>query len=352
MTAQPAPPRSICLLRLSALGDVCNCVALVNVIRAAWPTCRITWLIGRGEHALVHDLPGVDFIVFDKKAGWAGLRAARRALSGRRFDILLHAQVSARSNLLAAMVRADRRIGFDRERAREGHGLVVRERIAAVPGQHQALAFLEFARVLGLSTESPDRRLPIPETALAFARRHQPDPKRSVLISPASSHSARNWHPGGYAAVADWIVRETGRQVILIGGPSNSERELGQRIEAGMTGPVTNLIGRDTLKDSLAMLDRAACLISPDSGPVHFAAAFGTPVVGLYAATWSRRSGPLGSLEHCVDRFPDAARRFYGREPEALRWGRRLEKPGVMELITAEQVIERLQNLLEPSKPF
>jgi heptosyltransferase I len=346
MTAVPASPQSICLLRLSALGDVCNCVALVNILRATWPRSRITWLIGRTEHRLVEDLPGVDFIVCDKKAGWTGVGSMRRALSKQRFDVLLHAQVSARSNLIAALVRADRRIGFDRQRAREGHGLVARERIAAVPGQHQALAFLEFARALGLATDNADRRPPIPESAETFARAHQPDPGRAVLISPASSHALRNWHPAGYAEVADWVARDAGRPVFLVGGPSARERELGEAIEAEMTGQATNLIGRDTLKESLAMLDRAACLISPDSGPAHFAAALGTPVVGLYAATWSRRSGPLGSLEHCVDRFPDAARRFLGREPEQLRWGQRVEKPGVMDLIKPQEVIERLQNLL------
>jgi heptosyltransferase I len=72
----------------------------------------------------------------------------------------------------------------------------------------------------------------------------------------------------------------------------------------------------------------------------------GTPVVGLYAATWARRSGPLDSLEHTVDRFPEAARRFAGREPEELRWGKRLELPGVMALITPDMVIEKLERLL------
>ena len=151
--------------------------------------------------------------------------------------------------------------------------------------------------------------------------------------------------------MADWVRREAGRPVILIGGPGAGERRLGAEIEARMTTTATNLIGRDTLKASLAMLDRAACLISPDSGPVHFAAALGTPVVGLYAATWSRRSGPLGSLEHCVDRFPEAARQYLGREPGQVRWGRRLERPGVMNLIRPDQVIERLHRLLDPPDP-
>ncbi len=339
-------PRSICLMRLSALGDVCHCIALVRALQQAWPSCQITWVIGRLEHQLVADLPGIEFIVFDKQRGRSELGRLYRQLRGRRFDALLLAQVSLRAGLMSMLIRAQRRIGFDRARAREGHGLFINERIGAEPGQHQALAMLAFAGHLGASSDGVDRAPPIPEQARAFARQHQPESNRAVLISPASSHAGRNWHPGGYARVADWIVEHTGRPVILIGGPSKNEQELGKAIAERMSKPVTNLIGQDALKQALAMLERCACLISPDAGPVHFAAALGKPVVGLYAATWSRRSGPLGSLEHCIDRFPEAARQFLGKAPEQVRWGKRLEYPGVMALITPDMVIEKLQRAL------
>jgi len=343
---EDAAPASLCLLRLSALGDVCNCVPLVRAIQQSWPRTDITWIIGRLEHRLVEDLPNIEFIVFDKKSGWTGVRQLRQQLRNRRFEILLQTQVSLRANLLSKLVRAQRRIGFDRQRSREGHGLVINERIPSIAFQHQADAFLEFARFLGLSTENAPRALPIPDSASEFARLHQPQPRHAVLISPASSHRQRNWHAHGYAEVADWIIRETGRPVILIGGPSNIEREQGETICDLMTEQAENLIGQDTLKQALAMIERCACLVTPDSGPAHFGAAFGVPVVGLYAATWSRRSGPLGSLDHCVDRFDEAARQFVGKPAEALRWGKRLEYPGVMDLIEADQVIERLKAIL------
>ncbi|MEE4295937.1 MAG: glycosyltransferase family 9 protein, partial [Wenzhouxiangella sp.] len=289
-------PNSICLLRLSALGDVCNIVPAVRAIQQTWPAVKLTWVIGRMEHRLLKSLPQVEFIVFDKKAGWRGFRHLRRQLGRRRFDILLHAQVSARANLLSLLISAERRIGFDPDRAREGHGLVVNEHIPACPGQHQALALQSFADHIGADTQGVDRALPVSEAARAFAASHQPIPNHSVLISPASSHKGRNWNTIGYAKVADWIIEHTGRPVILIGGPSEAEKMLGTEISDQMKHSVTNLIGKDTLDQALAMLERAACLISPDAGPAHFAAAMGTPVVGLYAATWSRRSGPLGSL--------------------------------------------------------
>lgn len=339
-------PRSICLLRLSALGDVCHCIALVRALQRAFPVAHLTWVIGKSEHRLVRDLPGVEFVVFDKRAGRAGIRDLKRGLRQRRFDVLLHAQVSTRANLLALRVRALRRLGFDRARAREGHGWVVNERIRAVPFQHQAEAMLEFARALGADTDGIDRAPPISEDDRAFARRHQPEPRHAVLVSPCSSHPSRNWSPAGYAAVADWVLETTGRPVILVGGPSAVELETAAAIEGLMRGSPVNLVGRDTLGASLAMLERAACLVAPDSGPVHFAAALGTPVVGLYASTWSRRSGPQGSLAHTVDRFPEAARRFHACEPEKLRWGKRIEKPGVMDLVETDAVIEKLSAVL------
>jgi len=338
-------PDSICLLRLSALGDVCHCIATVRAIQRQWPEARLTWIIGTGEYRLVRDLPGVEFITYDKRGGIGGLFQLRRQLR-RRFDVLLHAQVSTRANLIALLVRADRRIGFDAGRAREGHGLVINERIPATPFQHQAEALLSFAGALGVDTDDTERAPPIGEQDREFAIEHQPEPGRAVLISSCSSHAARNWSVAGYSQIADWVIEEAGRPVILVGGPSEMERRTGEAIESAMRNAPLNLVGKDTLGQSLAMLERAACLVAPDSGPVHFAAALGTPVVGLYASTWSRRSGPLGSLEHCVDRFPEACRKHLGREPEQVRWGRRIEQPGVMDLVEPEAVVERLSIVL------
>ncbi len=341
------PPRSIALLRLSALGDVCHCIALVRALRRAFPGASITWIIGSGEHRLVEAMDDVDFIVLDKKAAGRRRHSVRRALRGRRFDVLLLAQTSARANWLSLFVRAARKIGFDRDRAREGHGLVVNERIRAVPFQHQAEAMLEFARALGAETDGIDRAPPIADADRAFAREHQPQAGHAVLISPCSSHPERNWSADRYAAIADHVAERHGRPVILVGGPSAIERTMADGIRALADHPVIDLVGKDTLGQALAMLDRAACLVAPDSGPVHFASALGTPVVGLYAATWSKRSGPLASLEHCVDRFHDAARRFLGKAPEDVKWGKRIERGGVMDLVAVDDVIERLDALLD-----
>jgi heptosyltransferase I len=118
-----------------------------------------------------------------------------------------------------------------------------------------------------------------------------------------------------------------------------------------MRQPVTNLVGRDTLVEFLATIERATCVLTPDSGPAHMATAVGTPVIGLYAATNPARSGPYYSREWCVDRYAEASRRFLAREPEEIPWTTKIERPGVMDLIEVDAAIERLDALLAAGAP-
>jgi heptosyltransferase I len=336
------PPSSLFVMRFSALGDVCHMVPVVNSIRRQWPRTRITWCVARLEHELVGDLPGVEFVVFDKSRGLQGLGELRRRLRHRRFDALVQAQVSMRSNLAGMAVRAPIRLGYDRARARDLHGLFVNQRIPAGHGQHVLDSFFSFAATLGVTHRELRWDLPVPDEAAEFARQALPEGERYVLISPCSSHPRRNWLPERYAAVSDHICRRHDRRVVLVGGPSPAEREAGEAITRHMATRPINLIGRDTVKKLLAMLGRAELLISPDSGPMHMATAAGTPVIGLHAASNPARSGPYLSQEWCVNRYDDAARRYLGRPAAELEWGTKIECEGVMELVTVADVVERI----------
>ena len=98
------PPAPVCLLRLSAIGDACHVVPLLRTLQRAWPQTRFTWLIGRAEARLMLPLlPEVEFITVDKRAGLAGLRALRLRLTDRRFDLLLHLQLSLRASAVALL---------------------------------------------------------------------------------------------------------------------------------------------------------------------------------------------------------------------------------------------------------
>jgi heptosyltransferase I len=340
-------PESICILRLSALGDATHTLPVVRAIQQHWPDTALTWIIGKLERRLVDGLQNVEFIVFDKRGGWREVARLREALRGRHFDVLLHMQVAARANLLSRLVRAPVRLGWDQGRSRDFHTWFTTDQVAAVPFQHQVQGFLEFPRTLGIAVDSPRWDLPVSGEAEAWALEQLPADGPVLLISPCSSHALRNWRAEHYAAVADHAGRTLGMTVVLSGGPSQLERDTGQEIGSQMSAPCLNLIGKDTLEQSKALLQRASVVLTPDSGPAHIASALGTPVIGLYAATWSRRSGPYNSLDLCVDRYEEAARKYRGKEATELRWGHRIEESGVMDLIPLQDVTGRLDALAE-----
>ncbi len=346
-----SPPANLCLIRLSALGDVTHALPVVRAIQRHWPETRITWITAKLEHQLLRLIDGIRFVVVDKRAGWREYPRLRRELAGEHFDVMLQMQTSARANLTGLCVRAGVKLGWDKSRARDFHRWCMTDAIPATPFEHQVQGHLSFARTLGLDAAEPEWNFPITPAAREFADSVLPADGDILVISPCSSHPARNWRPERYAAVADHAAVKLGMTVVLSGGPSKLEARTGHAIEAAMRARAINLIGKDTLEQLVALLARADVVLSPDAGPAHLANALGTPVIGLHASTWSRRSGPYGSLDLCVDRFAEAARRHRGKEPEELRWGTRIEDPGVMDLIGVDDVIERLEAAGTRRKP-
>ena len=335
----PAAPRSICLLRLSALGDATHVVPLLRTLRRAWPEVPITWIIGKAEAKLLEGLDGIEFVTFDKGAGLAGIADLRRKLAGRRFEVLLQMQLALRANLLSGLVRADRRIGYDRARSKEGHSLFINERIPS-GGKHVLDVFGKFCEPLGLSQDRVEWNLPVPGEAREWAAEQLPEGPPTLLVSPCSSHVLRNWRPERIAAVADHAAAR-GWRVLLCGGRSALERQVGDTILQAMRFPAQDLIGKDTFKRFLALLERATLVLSPDSGPAHMANAMGTKVLGLFACTDAERSGPYSDRRWTVNRYEQAALQFLDRPATTLRWGKRVEFPDTMDLISVEDVVER-----------
>ncbi|TAK38383.1 MAG: lipopolysaccharide heptosyltransferase family protein [Lysobacteraceae bacterium] len=354
MPSVAPPPReveSICLLRLSALGDVTHVLPLVHTLQRAWPGMPISWIIGRAERRLLEGLPGVTFLEYDKRSGVAGMRALRRSLQDRRFGALLQLQVAARANLLSAFVPARRRIGYDRARSRDLHGLFVRERIPDRPGLHVLDAIGSFCEPLGLVQDRIEWNLPVPADAHDWARAQWPDDGRPVLaISPCSSHVLRNWRAERHAAVADHAASR-GWRVVLCGGRSTLERDTADAILAAMRSPAVDLVGKDTLKQLPALLARAHLVMTPDSGPMHIANAMGTKVLGLHAASNPARSGPYSDRRYCVDRYDDAARKYLGKPAPALRWGTKIEREGVMDLVTVDDAVAAFERYVADHGP-
>jgi heptosyltransferase I len=335
-------PQSICLLRTSAIGDVTHVVPLVRTLQQAWPQTSLTWIVGKLERKLVGDLPGVEFITFDKGAGWAGMREVWSALRGRRFDALLDMQVAFRSNVLSLGIKAERRIGYDRARSKDLHGLVINERIPERTGEHVLQAIGSFCEPLGLKQTDVRWDIPIAEQDHAWAAEQLPGDQPTLLVSPTSSHALRNWQPQRYAAVMDYAAARQWR-VVLIGGPSPGERSMADAVLAACRHQPLDLTGKDTLKKLMAMFCRSQLLLTPDSGPMHMANAVGMKVLGLHAASNPARSGPYPDHQWCVDKYDAASRKYLGKPASEIPWGSKIERPGVMDLIEVDDVIERFE---------
>jgi heptosyltransferase I len=342
------PPRSVCILRLSAIGDTCHVVPIIRTLQHVWPTTQLTWIIGKTEARLMKLVDGVELITVDKRAGLSGLRNLREQLRGRQFDVLLHMQLAIRASVMAQQVSAPIKVGFDRARARELQWLFTNAQIAPHSREHVLDSFFGFVAALGVQERVLRWDVPLPDDALVYAETLIPDSRPTLVISPCSSHPLRNWPAERYAAVADHAFRQHGMRIILAGGPSRLERETAIAIESRVDAKtqVINQVGKDTLPQLLALLSRARVLLAPDSGPVHMATMAGTPVIGLYAATNPARSGPYLSRQWCVDAYAQAAVRFCGKTPGGLPWTRKIEEHGVMELITIPQVTAKIDELL------
>ena len=339
------PPSQLCILRLSAIGDTCHAVPVVRAIQRAWPDTEITWIIGRVEHELLHGLEGVRFAVFDKSKGLSAYFRLRRALQRRRFPVLLHMHASMRANLASVVVRAPVRLGFDRARARDYQYYFCNRHLFPHARRHVMDGLFEFAETLGIERGELRWDIPLDSSDRDFADRIVDATAPTLVISPCSGQRMRNfrdWRAGRYAQVADHAHSRYGAQILLTGGPTELEHGYAERISRQAQCRPENLVGRTTLKQLLALLERASAVVCPDSGPAHMATAVGTPVVGLYATSNRLRTGPYLSQHLVADRYPDAVHREFAVPVDEIRFGRRVRNPAAMDLITVEDVIEKL----------
>jgi len=343
-----ARPQRICLVRLSALGDVCLVVPLVRTLQHAFPEAQITWVTTAPMLKLLEGLDGVEFVLAEKAGHPFAYLAFYQRMRQRSFDALLGAQASFRAHFLYPFIRAKRKIGFAKNEARDAHYFFVNEHVRG-RREHLLDSFLAFAEALGATKRIVDWRLPITPADHAFAEK-QLGSGQWIAINPMASKPERNWLPERYAAVVDACIGRWNTYVVLTGGPSSAEREFARRVLGHVLKPqhVLDLVGKTTPKQLAAVFTRTKALVAPDTGPVHIATAMGTPVVGLYAVARPELTGPYNSQHLVVNRFPQAVRTILRKEPDEVSWKTRVKSPRAMDLITVEDVLQKLEQVLGP----
>ncbi|WP_298624130.1 glycosyltransferase family 9 protein [uncultured Legionella sp.] len=331
--------KSICIVRLSALGDVLMLVPLIRTLQDHFPETQLTWIISRPAYDLVEGMEGVEFIVIDKPKKLADYWQFKKQMSGRQFDVLLAPQASLRTNLMYPLIKAKRKIGYDAHRANDAHGWFVKERITA--GQEHTLeGFLKFAEPLGIKNKAIRWDLPITSADYEWAQNHLPMKDPILVVNPAASKPERSWPVDRYIDVLQQAIDKWQVQIVLTGGPGDYDRTLAEQILKVI--PATNLVGKTRPKQLLAVISNAKAVLCPDTGPSHMSTAVNTPVVALHAVTNPLISGPYRFQHLVVNRYPDAVSQVLGTSPEQNVWGTQVHGDEAMKLITVDDVMEQL----------
>lgn len=342
-------PNDICILRLSAIGDVCHALSAVQAIQRHYPKAKISWVIGKVEAALLEGLPGVELVIFDKKQGISAYQKLRKTFKHKQFDVLLHMQVAFRANLVARCIPAKVKVGFDWHRAKEAHSLFINQSIEKQQQPHVLEGFMGFAQAIGVPDAAPQWQLPISDANSAVAVQYLDGLGKTLAIAPAASGTERNWLPERYAEVARHAHNQ-GFSIVLTGGPTELEQCLADEIMQYIDFPVLNLVGKTSLKELLCVLEQASLVIAPDTGPAHMAVTVGTPVIGLYAHSNPARTGPYLYQDYVLEVYHQNLKQQYGKTADKLPWGRRVKGVKLMEQITSESVIAMFDRVVEEQK--
>lgn len=339
--------QSLCILRLSALGDITHVLPILYTLRKHWPKTKITWIIGKTEYQLVKEIKNVEFIVFDKSNGFKEYIKLYNKIKNKKFDILFHMQMSLRASMISLLIKAKIKIGFDRGRAKEAQWLFTNKKINALEKQHVIDSFFGFTDAIGIPEKEYLWDIPIAENAKLAVKKLLPEKLKYIIISPCSSKTYRNWSCQSYAAVADYIKQKYAYNVILTGSNSQVEQQYANEIMQQCSSSPINLVGKTNIAELLAIIQHAVFMISPDSGPAHMATAMTTPVIGLYATTNPDRARPYLSKDWLVNRYPEAIQKKYHKKVDDVNWGCRVKDNWAMNLITIQDVKTTIDNFMQ-----
>jgi lipopolysaccharide heptosyltransferase II len=290
-------------VRLGAIGDVANALVFAAALKEARPDARIGWAVHPLAAPLVDGHPSVDRLhVWPRGAGVAGWLRLVREIRAERYEVAVDLQRIQKSAWLARFSGAPRVLGYDRARAKELSWLVTRERLdPAGAGRHMVEHYLEFARHLGARANAPRHLLPRDAEAEAWAARLLDElGGPPVLVNLGASKPANRWAPERFGALAR-ALREDGLAVCFTGGPD--DRAAAERARTAAGGGPRDLVGQTSLRQLIALARRARLFVGCDTGPMHLAAAVGTPVVALFGPADPARTGPFGA-GHVVLREP------------------------------------------------
>ncbi len=332
-TGLTRPLERVGVVMLSTIGNAVHVLPVLNSIKRAVPSCTVSWIMQPGLDELVRGHPAVDeIILLDRSRGLPGWLSLWRALSRRRFDVVLDFQDYFKAGVVTAMTRAPIKLGLDRSRARDLNWLFTTHRLQPRPPGHVQDQYLEYLEPLGIEPVLEWRLAPTAEERALHAVMLPSGGGPMIGFVVGTTRDDKEWPAERYAALADRLHDGLGARVALVGGRSEREETAAATILSRAVHPPTDLLARD-MRRLVALLDAVDVLVSPDTGPLHLARALDTPVVGLYGATDPARHGPYRKYE---DLLIDAYTAPGGGSGGA-------SAPAGMEAIGVQEVLARVE---------
>jgi lipopolysaccharide heptosyltransferase I len=328
------------VVRLTALGDILHTVPAVAALRAAHPEEKIDWVVERKWAPVLEGSPALNEVIpFDRRSVWGAVECVER-LRENRYTCAIDFQGLYKSSLLAALSGARQRIGFDRASAREGGAAMFYTERVVPTGRHVAELNYSLAEHAGAKRPAhPEYPLRVPAGGAASVRSRLHDLGISgdyIVVGPAGSWRAKCWPAERYAEFCREFAKRHTARIVVIHGPG--EKSIAEEVRRGAT-PAAPAILSTTIEELMGLLAHARCVVAADSGPLHLAAALGTPVVGLYGPTDPARNGPFVSGAAIVHRA----------RPEEISYKRRSEYSPAMLRITVEDVLAATDGVLKAS---
>ena len=288
---------SVLIVRLGALGDIVHAMPVVAALRAAHPEVRIGWLVHPRFVPLVQVVDGVDHIhALDRRTGARTIGEVRRA----RYDVCLDLQGLLKSAAVARLSGARRVIGFSRPWLREPAASLAYTEVGGDGAGHVVEKNLSLLTVLGIDGGAPRFALTIPETPAVPCTREilrlgVDEP--FAVINPGAAWPNKRWPADRFGELARLLRERSGLRSAILWGPD--EATLAAAVVRASDGAAA-MAPQTTMVEMLALARAARVVVSGDTGPLHLAAAAGTPVVGLFGPTPAERNGPWDPRDRVV----------------------------------------------------
>ncbi len=288
--------KSILIIRPTAIGDIVMASPMVEVLREAYPGAHIAWLSDPGLVDLLRHHPGIDEVILWPKGKWKEL--ARRGRFGqlaieisrfrgelrrRRFDLALDAVGLLRSRLLAWISGAGQRIGFE---SKEPGRFLMTRIISRPESDWMSSEYRHMMEEIGLDPRNFRPCLgvgPEDEQAAGKILLEQGIHGKFAIIAPFTTRPQKHWFDDRWGEVARGVWRTFGLPVALLGGPV--DRDHAERIVAETGTELIDLVGKTTLGETAAIVQKSDLVIGVDTGLTHMGTAFDRPTIALFGAT-------------------------------------------------------------------